>query len=171
MTPSIDFRARDGALYAGNALRTDAFRIKGVNWFGAEGAGACPDGLWQRPAVEYLDFVKASGFNALRLPLALDHVLADPVVGKWSLTADEGLRHGMTSLQVLGHLVLLAASRGILVLLDMHRLNSSVWPTAHGLWHDGASPASRLDEAWRKLARRFCSSWNVFGADLFNEYY
>ena len=217
----IEFSARDGALYASNSLRTDRFDIKGVNWFGAEGKGACPDGLWQRPAVDFLDFARSHGFNALRLPLAADNVLADPTVDKWSVTADTSL-HGLRSLQVVERLVRLAARRGLLVMLDMHRLHAAVWPTAHGLWYDpegspaapmasatpraeaaargggggetdergneqassgrqssrrarasAAEPSPRtllpLEEAWRKLARRFCSHWNVFAADLFNE--
>ena len=106
----IEFSARDGALYASNSLRTDRFDIKGVNWFGAEGKGACPDGLWQRPAVDFLDFARSHGFNALRLPLAADNVLADPTVDKWSVTADTSLR-GLRSLQVVERLVRLAARR------------------------------------------------------------
>ncbi len=42
------FAARDGLIFATNPLRTDEFHLKGVSWFGAEGAGAVPDGLWRR---------------------------------------------------------------------------------------------------------------------------
>jgi aryl-phospho-beta-D-glucosidase BglC (GH1 family) len=160
--------ARDGGLYARTALRTDAFHIKALNWFGAEGNGACPDGLWQRPASAYLDFAQSHGFNALRMPLAVDNVLGDPEVNKWSLTADPALQ-GMRSLQVVERIVRLAARRGLLVMLDMHRLRASVWPTTHGLWFDEGMPAERLEAAWRKLARRFCAHWNVVASDLFNE--
>ena len=109
------YAARDGAIYAQNALRTDRFFIRGASWFGAEGSGACPDGLWQRPASELLDFMQSEGFNALRLPLAVDNVLSDPEVGKWSLTANPEWR-GLRSLDVLDRIVQLAASRGLLVM-------------------------------------------------------
>jgi aryl-phospho-beta-D-glucosidase BglC (GH1 family) len=115
-----------------------------------------------------LDFAQSHGFNALRMPLAVDNVLGDPEVNKWSLTADPALQ-GMRSLQVVERIVRLAARRGLLVMLDMHRLRASVWPTTHGLWFDEGMPAERLEAAWRKLARRFCAHWNVVASDLFNE--
>ena len=83
---------------------------------------------------EFLDFVAELEFNAIRLPLAVDNVLDDPLVGKWSLTANEQLR-GLRSLALLERVVVMAAARGLLVLLDVHRLSARVWPTAHGLWY------------------------------------
>ena len=223
---SINFYSRGGALFASNSLRTDEFRIKGLNWvragrppflpcsafarrscvphlaqFGAEGKGACVDGLWQRPVSAYLDVAKSLGFNALRLPVAVDNVNSDPLLDKWSLTADPELR-GLRSLDVLETVISQAAQRGLLVCLDMHRLHAAVWPTSHGLWYDpeGDAPSSTstaatshtatstsdtistsaaaaaaaaaagelpLEAAWVKLARRFCSMWNVFLADIF----
>ena len=80
---SISFSSADGGLFASNPLRTDRISIKGVNWFGAEGMNAAPDGLWERSAAEYLDFAVEHGFNALRLPLAVNHVLSDPSVDRW----------------------------------------------------------------------------------------
>ena len=134
MVAHISFRAA-GGIRADSPLRgEEPFAIKGVNWFGAEGEGACPDGLWQRPAAEFLDFVAELEFNAIRLPLAVDNVLDDPLVGKWSLTANEQLR-GLRSLALLERVVVMAAARGLLVLLDVHRLSARVWPTAHGLWY------------------------------------
>ena len=167
-TTGIAFSARSTGIHATNPLRTDKFDLRGVSWFGAEGGGACPDGLWQRPASEYLDFVKQNGFNAIRLPLAADTILADPEVGKWSLTANTDWR-GLSSLALLERIVKLAAKRGLLILLDLHRLHANVWPTAHGVWHDEEMPANKLEEAWRIVAKRFCRYWNIFAADLFNE--
>ena len=80
---SISFSSANGGLFAANPLRTDRISIKGVNWFGAEGQNAAPDGLWERSAAEYLDFAVEHGFNALRLPLAVNHVLSDPPVDRW----------------------------------------------------------------------------------------
>lgn len=170
-----------------------------------------------------LDDIARLGFNAIRLPLAADNVLSNPVVGRWSLTADEALR-GMRSLDLVERLVsthpplsghgrtlgcrdpppmnrtsagsglslpllptvccpwayhrcrscsqvVEASARGLLILLDMHRLRAQVWPDPRGLWYeqDEDPSAPRLRSAWRVLARRFCSHWNVVGADLFNE--
>ena len=164
----VQFLAHADGVHASNMLRSDRFHLKGLSWFGAEGRGAAPDGLWQRKAADLLDVVARLNFNALRLPLAVDNVLNDPPINKWILTANTDLQP-FRHLSLLEKLVQLAAARGLLVMLDMHRLRAAIWPTAHGLWHDSDMPSSRLEEAWRRLARRFCRHWNVFAADLFNE--
>ena len=167
-TTGIAFTARSTGIHATNPLRTDKFDLLASPGLEPRAASACPDGLWQRPASEYLDFVKQNGFNAIRLPLAADTILADPEVGKWSLTANTDWR-GLSSLALLERIVKLAAKRGLLILLDLHRLHANVWPTAHGVWHDEEMPANKLEEAWRIVAKRFCRYWNIFAADLFNE--
>lgn len=180
---SIHFSVHSGQLWATNSVRREPFALKGLSWFGFEGPTACVDGLWERPLDEYLDFVASLGFNALRIPVAADNVLTDPLVDKWAVTADAALV-GLHSLQVLARLLDAASERGLLVLLDMHRLEAAVWPDPHGLWFrptssgDGGSSnsadehtaeAPAVFKAWRKLAQLFCSRWNVIGADLFNE--
>jgi len=163
---SITFTARDGGVFVGGRR----FAIKGINWFGAEGKSATVDGLWERKMTEYLDDLARLDFNAIRLPLAVDNVLENPEIGRWSLTGDEALR-GLRSLDIVERLVAEASARGILVLLDMHRLHAAVWPDPRGLWYaEGEEPhGARLRQAWHVLTRRFCSHWNVVGADLFNE--
>ena len=89
---TIGFSAEAGALWASSPRRKERFDLKGVNWFGAEGQSAVVDGLWQRPLTEYLDEIQRQRFNALRLPLAVDNVLNDPLVGKWLLTKNEAMR-------------------------------------------------------------------------------
>ncbi|KOO53394.1 cellulase (glycosyl hydrolase family 5) subfamily protein [Chrysochromulina tobinii] len=160
--------AEPDGVHAANSLRSDRFHIRGLSWFGAEGAGAAPDGLWQRKASDLIGIVARLGFNALRLPLAVDHVLSNPSINRWTLTANPELQR-LRHLDLLERIVRLAAAQGLLVMLDMHRLRASVWPTTHGLWYDEGMPATQLESAWRRLARTFCSHWNVFAADLFNE--
>ena len=134
--PSITLAARPDGIYATNAARTERFEIKGVSWFGAEGNGACPDGLWQRPATAFLDDVSRLRFNALRIPLAVDNVMGDPVVDQWAVTANPAFR-GLRSLAIVEQIVDMAAARGLLVMLDMHRLNAR--PRPHPLSADPAS--------------------------------
>ncbi len=66
--PSIGFSAQPDGVHAANSLRSDRFHIRGLSWFGAEGAGAAPDSLWQRKASDLIGIVNRLGFNALRLP-------------------------------------------------------------------------------------------------------
>ena len=71
-------------------------------------------------------------------------------------------------LQVLDALIDAARNAGLLVLLDLHRLRAG--SRSQPLWYEPTVPEALVVEAWRRLAARYCeSSWNVFGADLFNE--
>ena len=144
-------------------------QIKGASWFGAEGAGRAPDGLWVHNETFYLKFLADRGFNAIRLPFALDNLLAEDGPPVNIVRAAPSLR-GLTYMEVLERIVDEAARHGLLVLFDLQRLQSSKWPS-NGLWHS-AQPKVTLETvkgAWDKIQSRFCNRWNTLGADLFNE--
>ena len=153
--------------------------VRGVNWFGFEGANGIVDGLWVYPIEEYLRFLATHGFNALRLPLAIDHVTKNPKLRHDMIPQDAGLlelaKAGGRYLDALERVVDLAAHAGLLVCLDMHRLEAATWPDPDGLWYRLPSEASgrgvddTLLAAWATVLPRFCSKWNFFAADLFNE--
>lgn len=112
-----------------------------------------------------LDMLKEKGFNAIRLPLAMDSVLNDPEV-KNDQTAGMPTLAGKTYLEVLDVFVNEARKRNILVLLDNHRIEA-----AEPDFPDVAEPA-KITPALEKLATRYCnnpSTWNVFGFDIKNE--
>lgn len=144
-------------------------RLKGVSWFGAEGAGRAPDGLWVHDINFYLSYLAEHGFNALRLPFALDNVLSDEGPDFDMVRAEPELR-GMKYVEVLERVVDAAASHGILVLLDLHRLRSTSWPDG-GLWYTDGVTIDTVISMWDRIQSRFCSRWNVIGADLLNEPY
>ena len=159
-----EFTARRGSVL----LDGKEVHIKGLSWFGFEGDNAVADGLWQHSVDSYLDFLVANQFNALRMPLALNNVLNNPVPSH-SMVSAEPRFVGEDSLWLLEMIVMRAARKGILVLLDMHRLNSSLWPDPQGLWYNDHVSLETLKGSWMTLAQRFCRHWNVFGADVFNE--
>lgn len=106
----------------------------------------------------------------MRVPLAVTNVLEDPkptTVGGLVEQHNPDLwqrRH----LAVLDALVDAARDRGLLLLLDVHRLRAGT--RSQQLWYDSAVPETSLVKAWRVLARRYCdAAWNVVAADLFNE--
>ena len=158
------FTARHGGLQ----LNGKRLTLKGLSWFGFEGNNAVVDGLWQRPIDAYMEFIVANHFNALRIPLACNQVLRNPTPADSLLTAEPSLV-GMDMLTLLTLVVERAASHGLLVLLDVHRLDSAVWPDPRGLWYSESMSMAELQRAWDVLAQRLCGHWNVFGADLFNE--
>ena len=154
---------------SGGQLRMDGqpLHIKGASWFGAEGAGKVPDGLWVNNASFYLHFLSQQGFNALRLPFALDNLAANRGPD-FDMVRAQPSWHGLEYLDVLTNVVTLAAQHGLLVLFDLQRLRSSRWPD-DGLWYDGDLTLDAVKQGWDRLQQRLCGHWNVLGADILNE--
>ncbi|KAL3915782.1 MAG: hypothetical protein SGPRY_007084, partial [Prymnesium sp.] len=144
-----------------------AIHLKGVSWFGLEGTGKVPDGLWVNSLDFYLDFLAENKFNALRLPFALDSVLTNPKPAREMMQAAPEL-WGLDYMSVIERVVDAAADRGILVLLDLHRLEAKRWPT-DGLWYTPDISLQTLKQGWERMQDRFCMRWNVLGADILNE--
>ena len=141
--------------------------LKGASWFGAEGAGRVPDGLWVHNASFYLGFLAQNGFNAVRLPFALDNVLSGHGPDTDMLKAVPAW-WGKDYLDVLEHIIELAAGHGLLILLDLQRLKSTVWPD-NGLWYSADVTLDGVKQVWDRMQARFCGHWNTLGADLLNE--
>ncbi len=51
-------------------------------------------------------------------------------------------------------------------MLDMHGLGAD---ENNGLWHDGTYSETAVNDAWETMVLRYKDTWNVFGADIFNE--
>ena len=144
----------------------DVLHIRGTNWAGFQAHG-CVHELWKYDVVVYIDFLKAHGFNAVRLPLSASIVTAQSF--KIQGTFICGTRYqGWESLDILDDVLLRLRDAGIFVMLDLHTLTYPEGNT--GTWCTG----SRCDEsltfgAWQVLATRYCSFPNVIMADVFNE--
>ena len=158
-----DFTAAGGKLF----MAAEPLQLKGASWFGAEGVGRVPDGLWVHDASFYISFLARHGFNALRLPFALDNVASDNGPDFNMVKAEPSWR-GLHYLAVLERVVELAADAGILVLLDLQRLRSTQWPD-DGLWYTNGVTLETVKQTWNRMQEIFCNHWNVLGADLLNE--
>lgn len=164
MTSALpEFKATSGKL----SISGDPLQLKGASWFGAEGVGRVPDGLWTRNATFYISFLARNGFNALRLPFALDNIASDkgPDVG---MISAEPSWHNLSYLDVLERVIEIAAQFGLLVLFDLQRLRSTEWPDK-GLWYAPGITLDTVKQTWGVIIGRFCNHWNVLGADLLNE--
>ncbi|GAB0491820.1 hypothetical protein MMPV_003075 [Pyropia vietnamensis] len=164
---SINFESKSGKLFANGK----PFTFVGVNWFGFETDTALVHGLWTDQSMDsLLDKVASLGYNSLRVPLALDNFLANPVVTAYNgdVAANKEL-NGKRMLDALDMLVKKAADRHLLILLDLHRLEAALWPDPMGLWYNERYCEADVVAAWKALAQRYCASWNVVGADLLNE--
>ena len=146
--------------------------LKGVSWYGLESPHGALGGLDKRRLEDLIDFVAGHGFNALRIPLSAHHIHSNELPSDWAISPswNPELR-GKHYLELIDALVDEATRRGLLLLFDMHLLNSSAPDgTVSKLWYDAATPEDAVAEAWRILARRYCArSEHIIGAELFNE--
>jgi endoglucanase len=159
----IEFSSHDERLWANG----QEFRIKGVNWFGSEERHGVPYGLNEHPIDYYMDFLKANGFNSLRLLFNHESVIADAQVQPSGIQKAQHL-YGLSYLEMFAAIAERAASRGILVAMACHRLRPDAWP-GNGLWYDEYYlNEESVMRSWELVAEALCKQWNVFAADLQN---
>src|SRR6056297_2539573 len=137
----------------------------------AETPDKCVHGLWgglSKTLTDYLDLLAFHGFNAIRLPfsvklaLALDTTYPEPGF----VQADASLS-SLTSGQIMDKLVEEAGKRGMMVMLDQHRLDPD--RGISDLWYDEGYEEPVILRSWDIMLARFKTHWNVFALDLKNE--
>ena len=83
------------------------------------------------------------------------------------ISSERELR-GLDYLEVIEYIVDAAASFGLLVLLDLHRLQAKRWPD-DGLWYADDITIETVKKGWDAVQSHLCSRWNTIGADILNE--
>lgn len=176
-------------------MNGEPLALKGLNWYGYETGGGLFHGLYAQPASVFLDFFSDNDFNAIRIPVDLDLVLNDRTHGyvvpePWESNSTEknctstgqaaqfdpvlqgyycpSHLMNMTSMETLDWFIDQFAARGVLVLLDMHCLDTSGTDASPVFYNDDWSRNDTLT-GWQTLAERYRDRWNVFAADIFNE--
>ena len=172
----------------GSNLYTNAFgsatsdgreplRIKGASWFGLESSPCYPGGASKGKIDLGMEFLRTHGFNALRLPLAVDAVVeAFRGQNPRCMAPDPGVFYtyniewmDLGYLDFIDRMISTAGNYGILVMLDLHAMEAGKWPDSGMVGEEGRQ---LLHEAWNALSERYCDParyWNVFAADLKNE--
>jgi endoglucanase len=157
---SMTWQSYGGAIL----LNGSPFRLKGANWFGFDTELNILHGLWGSTTMDnMLDFCVEYKFNALRIPLNLQLAL-DPTT-----EFDDGLCTECTttfSFDAIDLLMDKAASKGILILFDMHNLGPG---QSTELWYSDDYPEDKFIEGWVNILNEFGSKPNFMGIDLFNE--
>lgn len=105
------------------------FLIKGINWWGTEGATRTFGGLKQRSMDGILDFIQEKGFNAIRILVSHRSVMVN---GKLPASEyDEGRTPELVNVRYLDQIELMlrkAAARKLLVMINAHRTVPTAWP-------------------------------------------
>jgi Endoglucanase len=140
-------------------------RITGINWFGFETTHYVVHGLWLRNYKEMIDQIDGQGYNTIRLPYSNQLFNADSKPDGIDFKLNPDLR-GLTGIQIMDKIINYAGSKGLRIILDQHRPDSSV---QSALWYTSAYPESRWLSDWQMLARRYKGNTTVIGADLHNE--
>jgi len=139
--------------------------ITGINWFGMETGTYSPHGLWTRNWQSMLDQIVSLGYNTVRLPFSNEALRPGTMPTSINYELNQDL-NGLTSIQVMDKIIEGAHQRGLKVLLDRHRPDSS---GQSSLWYTDTVSETQWIDDWRMLARRYLGNDTVIGADLHNE--
>jgi endoglucanase len=143
----------------------DPVRSTGVNWFGLETSNNTFHGLWTRSYQSMIDQMVSLGYNTIRIPYSNDIFKPGTAANSIDYTKNPDLQ-GLTPLQILDKVIGYAGTKGMRVILDQHRPDSS---GQSALWYTAAVPESTWIADWKTLAARYQGNPTVIGADLHNE--
>ena len=85
-----------------------------------------PHGLWSVTREQIWTFLKDNNFNVVRIPFSAALALQPDKKVKANTIEQE--LHDMTAIELITDIVDTAADHGILVMLDLHRLNEDFIP-------------------------------------------
>lgn len=142
-----------------------AVRISGISWWGLETPNFAPLGLDKRPLDDILSQVHDLGFNTLRIPYSNQMLHGDEKPKGINYDKNPEL-NGLTSLQVMDHMVAGAREHGMRVILDRHRPDSGEQAE---LWYTAQHSEEEWIADWKMLAARYKNDDTVIGFDLHNE--
>lgn len=144
------------------------FRIKAVNWFGAESEVYAPHGLLSRSYKDVIDQIKSMGFNAVRLPFSGDICNNErtPSTGVINEALNPDLA-GLNSIQVFDQLITYMNDQGLYIILDHHRRHAG--DGADGYPVDETYTLAQWKASWLFMVNRYKHLDFMLGADLHNE--
>ncbi|CAK4117944.1 unnamed protein product, partial [Aphanomyces euteiches] len=166
------FEAKLDGIYLNGA----PFFIKGANYFGMEGDISVPHGVWggaqSTTITKIAAYLKNNGFNAIRLPLAVDAVLSNKAIDPTKITNEVALLNQFSGktfyyYDVIDYVLKIFADQKIVVMFDLHVLTPGLGITE--LWYTSSADQNNFENAWKILATRYKDTWNVFAADIKNE--
>lgn len=148
-------------------------RLKGINWYGQDGASMVPNGLYNSISFkEILNQVQGLGFNCLRLPFSDDMVYSTATFNATSGPQFVGSANpellGLTPLQALTVIASYCADIGLRIVLDHHRISKDLakigaspygtdeWPTmslgtAEWFYGGSSTPRAYGETEWQAM--------------------
>lgn len=144
--------------------------LRGMSWFGFETQDFVVNGLWQHSMDWYLDVLTQHKVNALRIPFSAEwiHFNYDIHPDNGIISSDPALQ-GKSSIEILDILFQKTQQRGIVILLDLHRLHKEY---ISELWYSPYDDTYTTDvffQTWFTILDRYQHYPNLLGIDLLNE--
>lgn len=141
-------------------------RLTGINWFGMETDNKTFHGLWSsNPWRSQIDTMARLGYNTLRVPFSDDALKPGAIASGNNDFINPDLV-GNSPLQILDKVINYAGTKGMRIILDRHRPDSS---QQTALWYTPTVSEATWISDWQSLARRYAGNTTVIGADLHNE--
>ena len=160
MATSFHVRAAQGKLLirpgwaAPNSSAESEFHLKGANWGGFESRFNCPEQLNVYSVDQYIAFLNAHKFNAVRFPLS-DVTLDGMVDDRQDAFCGEYSYWRSSVWNTLEHVIGRLANAGVFVVLCMHTMS---WPLRNNpLWCSKPGADGTADEGCA-LATHTCAS-------------
>ena len=139
-------------------------QLRGVNLFGFETENHVVHGLWSRNWKEMIAQIKATGFNAVRLPFCPQTLKGAPVSSiDYGKNSDLS---GLDSLEIFDAVISELDRQAIYVLLDHHRPDCQA---ISQLWYHGNYSEQDWIDDLVFIANRYQNVPHVVGIDLKNE--
>ncbi|EFA77783.1 putative cellulase [Heterostelium album PN500] len=158
-------------------MNGQTIRVQGIAWFGLETLTFSPGGLQTKSVEQLLDVLVAQKFNVLRLPFSVDMILKPRMPNQINYGLNPNLA-GLNAFQVFEYITKACATRGILVVAEMHRFDPNDY--IPGLWYstqciyniDGQCINYTTDvvtNAWITVVNTLQKYWNFWAVDVKNE--
>lgn len=164
--PAMEWETREGGVW----LNGEEVQFRGLSWFGFETQDFVVNGLWSHPMEWYVDLLSSLGVNAVRVPFSSEwiHYNFDKYPYDGLVSSDPGSQHKQ-SIEILDRFFDLTQQKGIVVLLDLHRLHKEY---ISELWYsptDREYTSDTFFETWFAVLDRYQDRPNLMGVDLLNE--
>ena len=161
------WKALNGHIHTNNGTQV---HLRGLSWFGFETPDYVVNGLWSNPMSFYMNTIEQQGFNVLRVPFSSEWIHYNKnIQPSPGMVASDYENQNKPSIQILDKLFDYAEEKGILIMLDLHRLHKEY---ISELWYsptDSLFTSETFYDTWFWILDRYHARPNLFAIDLLNE--
>lgn len=141
------------------------YNIRGINWFGLEGDCLFVQGLWIHNLDYYFSFLKANGFNSVRVPFSDTIVFQLDQKIKWECVTEDAVLQSLTIKDAIHHFFGMAKFYEISILLDFHTITGKITESVV----ENSFSYEDFYIVWDIMLHEYGHYSNLIGIDIKNE--